>query len=566
MTAETSPVPSDDALERELSDFVWKAVFAELTVDLDAIVPADRSDLHFVLKRVRRRAEFARLGRENVFSDGLRDRLKQYVVEKLLGTGGMGEVFLVRSRSSGRRFALKRVRRQSGVFLGGVEFRMAREQQLFQELLTWIGLPRHGNLVACCFFRCLGNELAIFSEYVPGGSLREMIISTKESPAVDMLTVVDLALQTLAGLTCLHAHGVTHQDIKPQNILVGGKDRVVFKINDFGISRSWKNACHLEPGSAVEEEVPVGGFDPVFCSPEQRTSSVVSSATDIWNWALTMLFAVTGEVTWEKGQAPSLAPLEATHGEPGRSLARILEPCLHADPQLRPNASCLQEELRPVYHQLAGRDFEDIPVGSLAELSSMAHDFYLDHEARDLLRQFSSTENTEAFLLMNKAARLCDARSFDQASQCLRRAYRLLKDKYGDQRFRPWTVRLAAALIHVGQVYDNVRQHDRAVEHIELGIDILQQLAGPPHVCECRPLPFEIPSRDLLSLDVPKKQTEASDRSASLARPLRSRPATYSRVPGDSEEWHLLRDVSPSRLEQMLPDLKAMVADIRRKH
>ena len=66
------------------------------------------------------------------------------------------------------------------MFLGGIELQLSREQPFFRELLTWIGLPRHPNLAACCFFRRLGQELAIFSEYVPGGSLWEVLANDGE--------------------------------------------------------------------------------------------------------------------------------------------------------------------------------------------------------------------------------------------------------------------------------------------------------------------------------------------------------------------------------------------------
>src|SRR5262245_5066482 len=81
-----------------------------------------------------------------------------------VGEEGMGVVYLGRSRSTGQRFALKTI---TAARLGDEESR----QNFLTELETWIDLPEHPHLVAYRFFRTLGEELAIFAEFVDGGSL-----------------------------------------------------------------------------------------------------------------------------------------------------------------------------------------------------------------------------------------------------------------------------------------------------------------------------------------------------------------------------------------------------------
>jgi serine/threonine protein kinase len=178
--SDLSEVPADDVLAQQLKEDVWSAVSNGLTVDLSSLAPAGRPDLLPFLQRVVRRAKIHQRSRSRLTQVQLGDRLRGFVVERRLGTGGMGEVFLVRRESDGQRFALKRTRTGAGVHLGGIELALTREQQFFRELLTWIGLPRHPNLVACCFFRSLGLELAIFSEYVPGGSLCRTVAQSLE--------------------------------------------------------------------------------------------------------------------------------------------------------------------------------------------------------------------------------------------------------------------------------------------------------------------------------------------------------------------------------------------------
>ena len=89
--------------------------------------------------------------------------LDDFVVEpRRLGEGGIGAVFLVRSRSGGQRFAVKMILPSS--------FHDENSRRNFlNELLTWIDLPEHPHLAACRFFRTIGGEVVVFAEYVEGG-------------------------------------------------------------------------------------------------------------------------------------------------------------------------------------------------------------------------------------------------------------------------------------------------------------------------------------------------------------------------------------------------------------
>ena len=79
----------------------------------------------------------------------------------------MGKVYLVKSRTTGMRFAVKRAKGLSE----------SDRRNFLAELQTWIDLPEHANLVPCRFFRTVGDEVLIFAEYVEGGSLKDWIDS-----------------------------------------------------------------------------------------------------------------------------------------------------------------------------------------------------------------------------------------------------------------------------------------------------------------------------------------------------------------------------------------------------
>jgi len=84
--------------------------------------------------------------------------LGDFLVERVLGQGGMGKVYLVRSQTTGARFAVKRAR----------GLRDLDRRNFLAELQTWIDLPEHENLVPCRFFRSVGEEILIFAEICRG--------------------------------------------------------------------------------------------------------------------------------------------------------------------------------------------------------------------------------------------------------------------------------------------------------------------------------------------------------------------------------------------------------------
>jgi Serine/threonine protein kinase len=145
--------------------------------------------------------------------------LEEYEVKGELGRGGMGVVYLLQHRHSGRQFAVKRALGLTG----------ADRQHFLAELQTWIDLPEHENLVACRFFRTLGEEILIFADYVEGGSLAHWIQSGKlyeGGHLVALERMLDIAIQFAWGLHCLHRLGLVHQDVKPGNVLMGQDDQV----------------------------------------------------------------------------------------------------------------------------------------------------------------------------------------------------------------------------------------------------------------------------------------------------------------------------------------------------
>ncbi len=235
---------------------------------------------------------------ENLWAPGT-ELLDGYVIRKLLGRGGMGAVFLVeREISSGTlQFAMK-------IPLTGDLDDPKFRDQFIRELRTWINLPEYPHLAACRFFRTIHDRLAIFADYIKGGSLREWI---RENRLDTLEKILDVAIQFAWGLDAAHRCGLVHQDIKPANVLMT-PDGIV-KITDFGLSRvsGVPGSEGISISSGSSPMVSSSGMTLAYCSPEQATGLKLDHRTDLWSFGVSLLEMFSGRVSWKVGlTAPSV--------------------------------------------------------------------------------------------------------------------------------------------------------------------------------------------------------------------------------------------------------------------
>jgi ankyrin repeat protein/serine/threonine protein kinase len=286
--------------------------------------------------------------------------LDDFLVERTLGEGGMGKVYLVRSASSGSRFAVKRA---TGI-------KETDRRNFLGELQTWIDLPEHANFAPCRFFRTIGDEVVIFAEYVAGGSLENWIQSRKlyeGGPSKTLELMLDISIQFAWGLHCLHELGLIHQDVKPANVLMGedASTRALRpRVTDYGLVRA-RAASGNTSISDSRGSIPVssGGGTHTYWSPEQANGLFLTRKTDIWSWAVSVLEMFTGNVTWMSGTAAAQV-LEQYEQEEGRNseipvmprrLADLLRECFRQEPQDRPATLAeVVDRLRTVYQESVG--------------------------------------------------------------------------------------------------------------------------------------------------------------------------------------------------------------------
>jgi serine/threonine-protein kinase len=182
-----------------------------------------------------------------------------YKVERLLGVGGMGHVYLGVG-GDGTRVALKLIKQD---YARDETFtrRFKREARIAQTV-------RHGHVVPVIETGEHDGLLFMAQRFVDGGSLEQKL----RAGPLDVATTVRITAQVAEGLEALWAAGMVHRDVKPANILLDQQG--VAYITDFGLAKDSQGSVLTLPGQAL------GSMD--YMAPEQIRGEQVTAATDIY--------------------------------------------------------------------------------------------------------------------------------------------------------------------------------------------------------------------------------------------------------------------------------------------
>ena len=203
-------------------------------------------------------------------------RILEYRLERKLGEGGMGQVYLGAHETLDQRVAVKVL---DPVLSRNEEVRT----RFIQEANIQVSL-QHPGIVRVLTANTDGEHLALVMEFVEGESLEQALARLGRLPTPDAL---HLAEQVLAAVGHAHARGVVHRDLKPSNIMVQADGAA--KVMDFGIAKVLGGAKLTRTGTLMGTAH--------YMSPEQvlgRTD--VGPATDIYSLGVTLFEALTGRV------------------------------------------------------------------------------------------------------------------------------------------------------------------------------------------------------------------------------------------------------------------------------
>ncbi|MEV4579489.1 serine/threonine-protein kinase [Nonomuraea jabiensis] len=240
-----------------------------------------------------------------------------YRVLQSLGRGGQGAVYLAMA-PNGTRVAVKVLHDLVDEM---ARARFAREVDAARRVATF-------STARVLDVNISGQHAYIVSEYVEGPSLEQLV--KKHGPR-DEDSLTRLALSTAGALAAIHKAGIVHRDFKPSNVLIGNDGP---RVIDFGIARALDQVT-MTSGKMVGT--------PPYMSPEQLTGEAVGPASDVFSWAVTIMYAATGRPAFGEDTVPAvfnrvltlhpdLSPLPP-------ALRGVVGSCLNKRPEDRPSAS-----------------------------------------------------------------------------------------------------------------------------------------------------------------------------------------------------------------------------------
>jgi serine/threonine protein kinase len=279
----------------------------------------------------------------------------RYRVDRAVGRGGMGTVWLCTDEVLGRTVAVKQVGHLPGESTPDLA-RALREARSAAAL-------SHPNVVSIFDAIEDGEDIWLVMEYVPGRTLSE--IMKAEGPLAPE-RLVWIGAQVADGLAAAHLRGTTHRDVKPGNILVTDNDHA--KISDFGIARTMGDAQLTQTGMVTGT--------PGYFSPQLARGREPSPADDVWALGATLFTAVEGSPPFpEQGNALAMLSTIATTPplRPSRAgvLIEAITHMMEPDPASRWSMADVAHNLHRLHEQAAATGTHE-HVAPLPEESSTA--------------------------------------------------------------------------------------------------------------------------------------------------------------------------------------------------
>ncbi|MEO7085914.1 MAG: serine/threonine-protein kinase [Gemmatimonadaceae bacterium] len=256
----------------------------------------------------------------------------RYSIERELGRGGMGVVYLAREVHLERPVAIK-VLPPDRARQTGLRERFLREARLAAKL-------SHPNIIPIHSVEDAGDFVFYVMAFVDGETLAQRV---RQRGPLSSSEATRVLREVAWALAHAHAQGVVHRDVKPDNILLESASGRVL-VADFGIAAALGDASGGDVSGTPE-----------FMSPEQALGASVDARSDLYGLGATAFYLLSGRFPFEGTSATEILAKQVTESPTSlasmglavpRKIAKLIDRCLAKDPNDRPvNAQTLAEQL-----------------------------------------------------------------------------------------------------------------------------------------------------------------------------------------------------------------------------
>ncbi|MGD9561595.1 MAG: protein kinase [Pyrinomonadaceae bacterium] len=260
---------------------------------------------------------FAERGENGAF---LGKTVSHYKIERLLGQGGMGEVYLAEDIKLRRKVALK---------LLPPQFSADHERKKrFEKEAQAVSALNHPNILTIYEIEEAGDLSFIATEFIDGQTLRERIAEKPSS----WREAVKIAIQIAGALESAHSVGIIHRDIKPANIMIR-RDGIV-KVLDFGLAKlTAPDSGDFETRDLTMPNRVMGTIN--YMSPEQALGERIDARTDIFSFGVVLYEMLTGDLPFSGASDAainkSLPSVRGSNDEIPATLDQIVKHALRKD-------------------------------------------------------------------------------------------------------------------------------------------------------------------------------------------------------------------------------------------
>jgi predicted Ser/Thr protein kinase len=201
---------------------------------------------------------------------------RRFIKENLIATGGMGQVYLGRDTTTGRPVAIKRLKPELVAHHPEAVQRLIREGEILRQL-------NHPNIVKVLALIEAEDQPMIVMEYVPGGSLKDLLEQQLQLPCDRTLQI---GLELADALARVHHLGILHRDLKPANVLLAADGTP--RLTDFGV------AYLAQKDSKLTQEGAILGTT-AYLSPEAWRGETLDARSDVWSFGAVLYEMLAGQ-------------------------------------------------------------------------------------------------------------------------------------------------------------------------------------------------------------------------------------------------------------------------------